>query len=80
MSVRSHWLRLLPVRPCRRPHPRGPRTSQAIEFYDSEAMKCKRGPKGAIAELAIDHSVPDIAELVLKLRAAMEPKSSRLVP
>lgn len=47
--------------------PRGPRTFQAIEFYDYEAMKRKRGAKEAIAEVAVDHAVPDIAELVLRV-------------
>jgi hypothetical protein len=46
---------------------RGPRTFQAIEFYDYDAMKRKRGAKEAIAEVAIDYSVPDVAEFVLQV-------------
>ena len=54
--------------------PRGPRTFQAIEFYDYDAIKRKRGAKAAIAEVAIDHSVPDIAEFVLQVERRHGPE------
>lgn len=54
--------------------PRGPHTFQAIEFYDYAAMKRKRGAKEAIAEVAVDYSVPDIAEFVLKVERRHGPE------
>jgi hypothetical protein len=50
------------------PHPRGSDTFQRIRNYPyAERRKHGRQPKQAVVELAVDHSVPDVRDFVLRV-------------
>lgn len=50
-----------------KPQLRGPDTFHRLNEYPFEAWRKQRGRKDAIAELCVEYSVPDIAELVTKV-------------
>jgi hypothetical protein len=50
-----------------RPMPRGLKTFTSIEEYPFEVRRTIRGRAEAIAELAVDYSVPDISELAIEV-------------
>ncbi len=50
-----------------RPLPRGMRTFSPIAEYPFEARRKTRGRAEAVAELAVDHSVPDIGKIALEV-------------
>jgi hypothetical protein len=55
------------------PHPRGSDTFQRIpQFPYSERRRQGRQPKQAVVELAVDYSVPDIREFVLRVERRQE--------
>ncbi len=60
--------------------PRGRETFQLIEEFDFNASKKKRGWKKAIAEVAVDYSVPDIAEMIICTREMMGNENVNLLP
>lgn len=50
-----------------KPQPRGRETFLPPQDYPFEARKKKRGRANAIAELCVDHRVPDISDLVVRV-------------
>jgi hypothetical protein len=50
-----------------KPQPRGPNTFLPIGDYPFDHWSKKRGVDQAIVELAVEYSVPDIGEVVLKV-------------
>ena len=36
-----------------------------VEAFDFDAARRRRGPRNAIAELTVDHAVPDVTELLV---------------
>jgi Family of unknown function (DUF7002) len=50
-----------------KPQPRGPNTFLRIDDYPFDRWSQKRGVNQAIVELAVEYSVPDITELVVKV-------------
>jgi hypothetical protein len=49
------------------PQPRGRNTFLPLQQYPFEARRRLRGIKDAIAEITVEHSVPDIAELAVEV-------------
>jgi hypothetical protein len=49
------------------PHPRGRNTFVSVPDCPFDEWKRKRGSQGAVAELTVDHSVPDIRDLVVRV-------------
>lgn len=49
------------------PPPRGPETLQSIESYPFEEWRRRRGPRKAIAEVAVDYAVPDIVNHIVRV-------------
>ena len=47
--------------------PRGPDTFRTIDAYPYDTLRRQRGPRGAIAELAVIGGVPDIAKHVIQV-------------
>jgi hypothetical protein len=47
--------------------PRGPETFAAIGDYPYDALRRQRGPRGAVAELAVIGGVPDLAKHVVRV-------------
>lgn len=50
------------------PVPRGLRTFLPMDQYEFEFWKRRRSAKGAVVELAVTHSVPDIAALAIRVQ------------
>lgn len=50
-----------------RPQPRGRDTFQRLHEYPFEERRKMRGVKNAVAEVAVDHSVPDIRDFVVRV-------------
>jgi hypothetical protein len=46
--------------------PRGMETFKGIADYDYESWRKKRGPRTAIAELAVEYGVPDILDFTVQ--------------
>jgi hypothetical protein len=50
------------------PWPRGPATFQPLATFPYALYAGSRGSRGAVVELAVDRSVPDITDLVLDVK------------
>jgi len=48
------------------PQPRGLRTFQPLHLFPFSRLSKKRGAKKAVAEVAVEHGVPDLRETVLR--------------
>lgn len=60
-----------------RPQPRGRDTFLPPHKYPFEARRRKRGIKNAVAELAVDYAVPDIADLAVRVDEMVGPEIIR---
>ena len=61
------------------PHPRGGDCFLPVREYPYGAWAKKRRKKDAVVELAVDYSVPDVAEMVLAVEIRQFGKLSILV-
>jgi len=61
-----------------RPQPRSRETFLPLEDYPFEARRKMRG-RNAIAELCVDHSVPDIEELVVRVSRMAGPEETEVL-
>jgi hypothetical protein len=60
-----------------RPQPRGRDTFLPPHEYPFEERRKKRGIKNAVAELAVDYSVPDVADLAIRVEEMIGTKIIR---
>lgn len=61
------------------PHPRGLDTFVPLSEFDYDASRRKRGPNKAIAEVVVHHSVPDIADFVVRVERWSDGKPSEIL-
>jgi hypothetical protein len=61
------------------PHPRGRDCFLPVPEYPYEAWSRKRHKKDAVVELAVDYSVPDIADMVIEVEARQQGGRSRSI-
>lgn len=61
------------------PQPRGQQTFQTLNDYPYKARRKKRGIANAIAEVAVDYSVPGIGGLVSRVCHMMGPNEMEVI-